>query len=111
MAEHGAPVAVIEAQEACQRKADHVGDFIRNHFVPWALAHQKAGRPQWMRWRPASATYTTASCAALSPSIWSDSRQRRIKEKIKPATVNRDLDRIRKVYSCAVEWASSPNIR
>jgi site-specific recombinase XerD len=31
-------------------------------------------------------------------------KTRRRKEGRKPATVNRDLDRIRKVFSCAVEW-------
>ena len=31
-------------------------------------------------------------------------KTRRLKAGIKPATVNRDFDRVRKVYPCAVEW-------
>ena len=41
IAEHGAPLAVIEAAKP---KPLTLGDFIGEHYAPWALANQKAGQ-------------------------------------------------------------------
>ena len=102
--QHGAPLAVIEANKPESEKPITLGDFIANDFTPWALAHQKAGQ---------------ATVDALK-SVWGDLydklltdlvaldferiKANRLKAGRLPATVNRDLDRIRGVLSRAVEW-------
>lgn len=104
VAEHGAPVAVIEARRPASEKPITLGDFIRNHFVPWALAHQKAGQATVDALEACFGDLYDRELRSIVAFDLERFKTKRIKEKIKPATVNRDLDRIRKVYSCAVEW-------
>lgn len=108
-AEHGAPLSVIEARRPAAEKLLTLGEFITEHYAPWALAHQKAGR---------------ATIGALE-SVWGDLykkllsdvcafdveriKSRRLKAGRAAATVNRDLDRIRGVLSRAVEWGFLPS--
>ncbi len=101
---HGAPVAVVEARKPVAEKPITLGDFVGEHFAPWARANQKAGAA------------TVAALEACFGSLYSRDlrsvvafdierfKTTRRKDGIKPATVNRDLDRIRKVFACAVEW-------
>lgn len=101
---HGAPVAVVEARKPAAEKPITLGDFIGEHFAPWARVNQKAG------------TATVAALEACFGSLYGRDlrsvvafdierfKTTRRKAGIKPATVNRDLDRIRKVFACAVEW-------
>ena len=101
---HGAPAAVVEARKPAAEKPITLGDFIAEHFAPWARVNQKAG------------TATVAALEACFGSLYGRDlrsvvafdierfKTLRRKAGIKPATVNRDLDRIRKVFACAVEW-------
>lgn len=98
---HGEPLAAIENRS---HKVGTFGEFIRDEYAAWALANQKHGQ---------------ATIDALA-STWGDLyvkplgdilaldveriKSRRLKAGIAPATVNRDLDRIRGALSCAVEW-------
>lgn len=107
-AEHGAPLAVIEANRPAPEKPLTMDEFISEHYAPWALAHQKAGR---------------ATVDALK-AVWGDLykktlgdvvaldveriKSKRLKDGRTPATVNRDLDRVRSVFSRAVEWGFLP---
>lgn len=102
--QHGAPLAVIEAAKPETERPIALGGFIEQHYAPWAQAHQKAGQ---------------ATVDALA-AVWGDLygrelrevsafdvervKSKRLKAGRKPATVNRDLDRIRSVLSRAVEW-------
>lgn len=102
--EHGAPLAVIEAHRGAGAKPDTLGAFIRDHYAPWALAHQKAGKA------------TIAALEAIFGRLYDKPlkdvcafdverlKAARLKAGIMPATVNRDLDRIRGALSRAVEW-------
>jgi integrase len=106
--QHGEPLSVIEANRPEAEKPISLRDFVEKDFKPWALAHQKAGQ---------------ATVDAIE-SVWGDLydklltdltaldveriKTRRLKAGRKPATVNRDLDRIRGVLSRAVEWGRLP---
>jgi integrase len=102
---HGAPLAVIEANKPPEAKALTFGEYIRDHYAPWAIAHQKAGR---------------ATVDALAATFGDDLydkplneisaldvesiKAKRLKAGRMPATVNRDLDRIRGALSRALDW-------
>lgn len=80
-------------------------EFIEKHYQPWAEGEHKAGKA------------TIANLKAQFEVLLYDKRLSditakqldkfktdRLKAKIAPATINRDLDRIRAVLSKAVEW-------
>jgi hypothetical protein len=90
--------------QASQRKADHAGRLHQGTLRTGAIANQKAGQA------------TVDALAACFGDLYERElrsvvafdierfKTKRRKASIKPATVNRDLDRIRKVFSCALEW-------
>lgn len=102
--QHGAPLAVIEAQRSVSAKPLTLGTFIRENFAPWALTHQKAGQ--------ATLDGLQACFGYLYDKLLADVcafdierfKSQRLKAGLKPATVNRDLDRIRGALSRAVDW-------
>lgn len=108
VAEHGAPLAVIEAARPVQDKPITLEGFITDHYAPWAVAHQKAGQ--------ATVDALKAVWGGLYPKQLSEIvaldveriKTKRLKAGRTPATVNRDLDRIRSVFSRAVEWDFLP---
>lgn len=103
-AEHGAPVAVVEARKPVSEKPITLGAFTRDHFAPWATVNQKAGRATVDALEACFGTLYERELRSIVAYDIERFKTRRLKAGIKPATVNRDLDRIRKVYSCAVEW-------
>lgn len=103
--EHGAPVAVIEAHKPPSEKPITLRDFITDHFQPWALAHQKAGQATVDALEPVFGDLYDRELRTISAFDVERIKAKRLKAKKKPATVNRDLDRIRGVLSRAVEWS------
>lgn len=103
-AEHGAPVAVVEARKPAAEKPITVGEFIGEHFSPWALSHQKAGQATINALQACFGDWYGRELRSLSAFDVERFKSRRLKSGRKPATVNRDLDRIRSLYSRAVEW-------
>lgn len=101
---HGAPLAVIEARKPHSERPITLKAFVTDHYQPWAVTHQKAGA--------ATIAALTATFEALlgrelrSLSAFDIERVKaaRLKSGRMPATVSRDLDRIRGVLSRAVEW-------
>ena len=102
--QHGAPLAVIEANKPAEEKPITLGDFIGEHFTPWALAHQKAGQATVDALKACFGELYDRELRSLSAFDVERFKSKRLKAGRKPATVNRDLDRIRSVYSRAVEW-------
>ncbi|MFT4196752.1 MAG: site-specific integrase [Pseudoxanthomonas sp.] len=102
--EHGAPVAVVEARKPVAEKPITLGDFIRDHFAPWAVAHQKAGQATVDALEACFGDLYGRELRGIVAFDIERFKTKRSRAGIKPATINRDLDRIRKVYSCAVEW-------
>lgn len=101
---HGAPVAVIEANKPAAEKPITLGEFIVDHFTPWARAHQKQAQATLDALQACFGDLYGRELRAVSGFDIERFKARRKKDGIAPATINRDLDRIRKVYSCAVEW-------
>lgn len=104
VAAHGAPVAVIEANKPAAEKPITLGEFIADHFAPWAKAHQKVAQATLDALQACFGDLYDRELRAVSAFDIERFKAARRKAGIAPATINRDLDRIRKVYSCAVEW-------
>ncbi|MGY6517377.1 MAG: tyrosine-type recombinase/integrase [Lysobacteraceae bacterium] len=102
--EHGAPLAVIEAGKPAEARPITLGDFVGEHFAPWALANQKQGRATVDALRSVFGKLYDRELRAVSAFDVERVKAARLRAGRKPATVNRDLDRIRKVFSCAMEW-------
>lgn len=100
-AEHGAPLAVIEAAKP---KPVNLGAFIAEHYAPWAKANQKAGQATIDAIRAVFGVLFDRELASLSPFDFERIKAARLKAGIKPATVNRDLSRVRGALSRAVDW-------
>ena len=102
--EHGAPLAVIEASKPAGDKPLTLGDFIAQHYAPWALAHQKAGQATidalGSVWGGLYDKLLTEVCAFDVERV----KSKRLKAGRTVSTVNRDLDRIRGALSRAVDW-------
>ncbi|MFT4255699.1 MAG: site-specific integrase [Pseudoxanthomonas sp.] len=98
---HGAPVAVIEASKP---KPQTLGDFINDHYATWAKANQKAGQATVDALQSVFGSLYKHELADLSPFDFERIKSKRLKDGIKPATVNRDLSRIRGALSRAVDW-------
>ncbi len=103
-AEHGAPLAVIEANKPAAEKPLTLGEFIKTHYTPWALTHQKAGQATIDALESVWGTLYEKLLTELSAFDVERVKSKRLKAGRKPATVNRDLDRIRGALSRAVEW-------
>lgn len=103
-AEHGAPLAVIEANKPPAEKPTTLRAFVVEHFAPWALAHQKAGQATVDAIEPVFGGLFDRELRTISAFDVERIKAQRLKSGRKPSTVNRDLDRIRGVLSRAVEW-------
>lgn len=102
--QQGAPAAVIEANKPASAKPLTFGEYLTQHYEPWALAHQKQGHATIAGIR---ATYKTFDKKLLTEVCAFDIeriKSQRLKVGRKTSTVNRDLDRIRGALSRAVDW-------
>lgn len=101
IAAHGAPLAVIEAAKP---KPATLGSFMREHYGPWAKANQKAGQATIDALAAHFTEIVDKPLAAICAFDLERFKSQRLKAGIKPATVNRDLSRIRGALSRAVDW-------
>lgn len=101
---HGAPLAVIEAAKPAAEKPITLGDYIADHYTPWTKANQKAGQATIDAIGAVFESLYDRELRSLSPFDFERIKSKRLKDKIKPATVNRDLSRIRGALSRAVDW-------
>ncbi|MFT4247664.1 MAG: site-specific integrase [Pseudomonas sp.] len=99
--QHGAPLAVIEAAKP---KPLTLGSFIREHYAPWAKANQKAGQATIDAIEACFSELFDTPLNQLSAFDLERFKSKRLKAGRKPATVNRDLARIRGALSRAVDW-------
>ena len=105
---HGAPVAVIEANKPDHEKPITLRDFIDTHYAPWAKEHQKAGQATVDALEPVFGSLYDRELRTISAFDIERIKSARLRKGRKPATVNRDLDRIRGVLSRAVDWHFLP---
>ena len=103
-ATHGAPLAVIEAKKPASEKPITLRAFITEHFEPWAKEHQKAGQATVDALSPVYGELYDRELRTISAFDVERIKAQRLKAGRKPATVNRDIDRVRGVLSRALEW-------
>lgn len=101
---HGAPLAVIEAHRPAPDAPVTFGDFVRDHYTPWAVAHQKSGQATVDAMTATFGELFDKPLAAVCAFDVERVKSARLKAGRMPATVNRDLDRIRGALSRAVDW-------
>lgn len=84
-----------------------LGEFIEDKYAPWVTSERKAGaatlaalKAQFER------DFYSKSLSAITVELVDKFKADRLRAGIRPATVNRDLVRIRAVLSKAVEWGS-----
>lgn len=104
ISEHGAPLAVIEASKPVEEKPLTLDAFLARHYEPWAITNQKAGKATVANLRAVHVELLPKLLTDLSAFDFERHKSARIKDGVKPATVNRDLSRVRGALSRAVEW-------
>ncbi|HEV2040805.1 MAG TPA: tyrosine-type recombinase/integrase [Casimicrobiaceae bacterium] len=99
-AKHGTPAAV-----KAKAKIVTLDGFLTEHYGPWVITERKAGKATVANLRaqfgPLFGKKPLTEITAWNVEKFKASR---LKSGIKPATVNRDLDRIRAALNKAVEW-------
>jgi integrase len=97
---HGTP-----AVAARRTKVEVFADYITNHYEPWVVAETKSGKATVANIRAQfGELFDTKPLTDITAWQIEKFKARRLKAGIKPATVNRDLDRIRAAMAKAVEW-------
>ena len=109
-AEHGAPKAVIEAEKAAQSLATvrTFGEFMRDRYGPHVQATAKAGAATVQSLAKHFAHLYDRDLSSISRADFDAFKVKRLTAKVHPATVNRDLDRIKAALSAATHWELLP---
>jgi len=92
------------AEAAPKSKSDTFGDFLDDSYGPWVEAERKAGAATLANLKAQFADYLKKPLSAITAWNVEKFKADRLRAGIKPATVNRDLVRIRACLSKAVEW-------
>lgn len=100
--EHGAPLAVVA--RAKPAKAHTFGEFITEHYGPHVEATAKAGTATHANIKACFGYLYGKHLTAISRAEFDKFKANRLKAGIHPATVNRDLARIKAALSVAVQW-------
>lgn len=102
IAEHGAPVA------GGKRQAGTFGDYMANHYGPHVEATHKQGKATVAAIKSTFGEWWNRKLGKIALSDWDAVKAARLNAGTKPATVNRDLDRIKAAFGQAVDWAILP---
>lgn len=101
VAEHGVPV---DALDAGMGKKSTFGDYISKKYGPHVTAVNKAGAATLAAINVQFAHLFARPLASISKADWDGFKAGRLNDGILPATVNRDLDRLKAALFQAVEW-------
>lgn len=99
--EHGAPLAVVEAKAPT---IETFGDFVTLRYGPHVEATAKAGKQTHALIKKHFSYLYDRQLTAITRAEFDQFKAKRLKKKIHPATVNRDLARIKAALSVAVQW-------
>jgi integrase len=102
VAEHGAPLDALAAAGA--GKPITFGDFLSKRYGPHIEATNKAGKETAAALKAQFSFLNDKLLAAITRADFDDFKARRLNAGISPATVNRDMDRLKAALSQAVEW-------
>ena len=103
---HGAPLAVIEAKAP---RPTTFGDFMADRYGPHLAATAKAGKATAAAIKAVFARWYPKRLDEITVADWDALKAERLRAKIQPATVNRDLDRAKAALSQAVAWGLVPS--
>ncbi|TAN06291.1 MAG: DUF4102 domain-containing protein [Rhodanobacteraceae bacterium] len=81
-----------------------LGTFIEKEYAPWCVANRKAGAALVSALPALFGDWYDDRLTAITAWKVEKLRVARLKTGIKPATANRDIDRIKAILSKAVEW-------
>lgn len=98
--EHGAPLQLLKGKP----RQLTWGAFLADHYKPHLLATAKAGAATAAALEAQFGHLDETPLASISRADFDAFKASRLKAKIKPATVNRDLDRIKAALAQAVIW-------
>lgn len=99
--QEGAPLAVIEKRA---EKPGTFGEFMAEHYGPHVEVTNKAGKATVALIKKHFGYLYDEPMASITRAEFDKFKARRLKAGLHPATVNRDLDRIKAALSKAVEW-------
>lgn len=102
-AEHGAPLKVLEAEKPAL-DVRTFGEFMRDRYGPHVLATAKAGKATVACIEAQFSHLYDLDLAEIQRAHFDAFKAKRLKAGRHPATVNRDLDRLKAALSAAVEW-------
>lgn len=85
-------------------KVETFGDFIEKQYAPWIKVENKAGLATLANLKAQFGFLYSKPIGEITAKHIDDFKVARTSKGIKPATVNRDLDRIRAALSKAVQW-------
>lgn len=106
VAEHGAPLAVVDSRGSpCMR----FGQFIDDRYGPHVVVTAKAGTATLKSIQKHFAFLNEKSLGEVSRADFDKFKAERLADGTHPATVNRDLDRLKAALSKAVEWGMLPS--
>ena len=100
--EHGEPLAVSQGRRSAATPS--LGDFLTDSFEPWALAHHRDGKSGCSAIRASFASLLHLRLNELNIKRVEKLRSDWLAGGLKPATVNRNVTRLRGLLSRAVEW-------
>jgi integrase len=102
VAEHGAPLIALALAGA--GKTTTFGDFLSKRYGPHIEATNKAGSETAAALKAQFSFLNTKLLAAITRADFDEFKAKRLNAGISPATVNRDMDRLKAALSQAVEW-------
>ena len=98
VAAHGAPV------KSARGSADTLGEFMEGHYAPYVLANAKAGKGTIGAIKNVFGHWYGRRMDSITVHDWDALKTERLTAGMKPATANRDLDRIKAALQQAVTW-------
>lgn len=101
IAEHGAPTKA-------KRSAETFGDFMRDQYAPHVEATAKQGKATVAAIKAVFGEWYDRRLTDLSVADWDTLKAARLRGGTQPATVNRDLDRIKAALQQAETWGVIP---
>ena len=102
-AEHGAPLVILEAAQPA-RVVHTLGDFMRDRYSPHIEATAKAGSATVSCIKAQFGHLYDELLSSITVADFDAFKAARLTSGKHPATVNRDMDRLKAALSQAVEW-------
>jgi integrase len=91
-------------KQAIETQQNTLALFIENHYLPWALANLKSGQESVNRVNYSFPDLLPLAMVEISVKQIEKWRTLKLKNNMKPSTINRCVNSLRAVLSKAVEW-------